>query len=51
MIYTCGFIEDAQKESIAAILDRGGSAANLVNAAKDAGGKDNVSVILLHFTE
>ena len=51
LICSDGLSDMLSDESIAAILDRGGSAANLVNAAKDAGGKDNVSVILLHFTE
>ncbi|MBO2525097.1 MAG: serine/threonine-protein phosphatase [Bacteroidetes bacterium] len=51
VICSDGLSDMLSDESIAAILDRGGSAANLVNAAKDAGGKDNVSVILLHFTE
>lgn len=49
VICSDGLSDMLTDETIADILNRGGSAADLVNASKDAGGKDNVSVILLHF--
>lgn len=49
LICSDGLSDMLTDESIESILDRNGSANDLVNAAKDAGGKDNISVILLRF--
>ena len=49
IICSDGLSDMLTDEQIDAILDGGGAAQDLIDAAKQAGGKDNVSVIRLHF--
>ena len=41
----------ADDETIESVMENGGSAPELVAAAKEAGGKDNVSVIVVEIIE
>ena len=51
IICSDGLSDMADDETIESVMENGGSAPELVAAAKEAGGKDNVSVMVVEIIE